>query len=98
MTDCPHANLNADCHVNSVMLPSGQLAVRMVTAKVTCKDCGLPFWFPGQLTGTTVAGSATDTSGRALTFPVVPVGERYVPDPSIPSVVIRNGDTMKGHP
>ena len=97
MTTCAHANLDAACHVNTVTLPSGEVGARLMTVKVTCKDCGLGFWFPGHPTGINYAGSATNTAGDALTVPILPLGERLSIDPSLVSLAVRNGDITKGY-
>lgn len=96
MSDCTHGNLDAACHVNTVTLPSGDVGARLMTVKVTCKDCGIGLWFPGCATGIDYRGPVTNTNGTALTVPLVPIGDRNVVDPSLVSVSVRTNDTMKG--
>jgi hypothetical protein len=95
---CEHLNFKVDAKVNRVMNETSQkIGAFTLSLRCICQDCGLPFWFPGLPTGSNFTTATTDTTGFELTTPLAVMGQPHRPDPTFVNVLIRSGDTMKGH-
>ena len=95
---CDHRDLHVEANVNRVMLTDKQVVgAVLLNVKLVCKACSSPFWFPGLPTGTAYTQPTTTTDGFQLTAPAVQANRRCQPDPSLPSVIVRNNDSAKGY-
>lgn len=97
---CSHENFQVVADVDRTV--TNDDAKRVISHRlhvtVHCVDCGRAMWFPGHPTGDSHRLTTTDTTGRTVSLPMAFVGERFTPDPSLPSATTRNTDLTKGQP
>ena len=95
---CLHEAFQVLADVDRTVDAQGRVLSYRLHTSVHCTQCGRSMWFPGLPTGSSHVVNHTDPTGRNVTLILTPVGSRFTPDPSLPSVTTRNTDLLKGQP
>lgn len=78
MTDCEHKEFEALVEVNRLTRgEGGEVYAWTCDLRIKCRDCGLPFTFPGFANGISSVEGRVSINGETLCIPIKPQGQEH---------------------